>query len=58
MKAHPIAIVEIEVSPTSYEEETKRGKIANSRGASRTRLIIVLVIAAAAELDIAVAGYS
>ncbi|KAJ8502137.1 hypothetical protein ONZ51_g229 [Trametes cubensis] len=37
---HPIAIVEIEVSPTSYEEETKR------------------VIAAAAELDIAVAGYS
>ncbi|KAI0334918.1 aldo/keto reductase [Cubamyces sp. BRFM 1775] len=37
---HPIAIVEIEISPTSYEEETKK------------------VIAAAAELDIAVAGYS
>ncbi|KAI0334954.1 aldo/keto reductase [Cubamyces sp. BRFM 1775] len=37
---YPISIVEIEVSPTSYEEETKK------------------VIATAAELGLAVAGYS
>ncbi|KAI0643669.1 aldo/keto reductase [Trametes meyenii] len=37
---YPITVAEIEVSPTSYEEETKK------------------VIAAAAELDIAIAGYS
>ena len=37
---HPISIVEIEVSPTSYEDETRN------------------VIATAAELDVAVAGYS
>ena len=37
---HPVSMVEIEVSPACYEDETKK------------------VIAAAAELDIAVAGYS
>ncbi|KAI0740678.1 aldo/keto reductase [Earliella scabrosa] len=37
---HPISCVEIEISPMSYEEETKK------------------VIAAAKELDVAVAGYS
>lgn len=56
LQIHPISVVEIEISPWSYEEETKNG----TQGciSSNDSLTFCLVIATAKELGIAVAGYS
>ena len=54
---HPIAVVEIEVSPWSYDQNVKDGK---PRYASSTTIIYsrLLVIQASKDLGVAVAAYS
>lgn len=56
LQIHPISIVEIEISPWSYEEETKNGE--QGYILLNNNLIGCPVIATAKELGIVVAGYS
>ena len=58
-QVHPIAAVEIEVSPWSYEEETKRGEWTFRRLLPRPYLYPPrLVIATAKDLGVAVVAYA
>lgn len=54
---HPISVVEIEISPFSYEQHTRNGK-GSFDLSDQTNHDDVLVITAAKELGVAVAGYS
>ncbi|KAG6379391.1 NADP-dependent oxidoreductase domain-containing protein [Boletus reticuloceps] len=57
-KVHPISVVEIEVSPFSYEPQTRDGVLGCFALPCDYSHTIVLVIAAAKELGVAVAAYS
>ena len=57
-KVYPISVVEIEVSPWSYEEETKKGKNNDIVFSCRVFAYALQVIATAKELGIAVAAYA
>ncbi|KAF9227548.1 Aldo/keto reductase [Gyrodon lividus] len=56
-KIHPISVVEIEVSPWSYEPEAQEGKLGFPLFPERN-ITAQLVIATARELGVAVAAYS
>lgn len=54
----PVALVEIEVSPLSYEKETKAGAFSSLKSDWRGGNICISVIATCGELGIAVVAYS
>ena len=57
LEVHHIAVVEIEISPWSYEEETKKGT-SYMQVATHISEIRISVISTAKELGTVVLGYS